>query len=104
MKRLYEIELQKKPDAKKLLESDPYAEVSFARNGYKLKDGASLGAGEASKSYLLLASEDEKFFSFAKEKLGDLAKEVEGGVKEKVIAKIEEEEAGAEAGVGAIFG
>ncbi len=48
--------------------------------------------------------EKGKFFAFAKEKLGALASEVKEEVAQKIIAKIEEEEAGAEVGMGAIFG
>ncbi len=103
MKKVFEIDIAKRAEAKAILEADPYGEISFARNGYKTKDGADVGADPA-KFYLCLKSEDEKFFSFAKDKLGALAVEAKPEIAGKVIAKIDEEEAGAEVGMGAIFG
>ncbi|OIO21586.1 hypothetical protein AUJ17_02225 [Candidatus Micrarchaeota archaeon CG1_02_47_40] len=103
MIKIYEIESAKKGEVKKILEADPYGEISFARNGYKLKDGSALEE-DAAKCYLYLKSEEGKFFAFAKEKLGALASEVKEEAAQKIIAKIEEEEAGAEVGMGAIFG
>ena len=103
MKKVFEMDIAKRAEIKAILEADPYGAVSFARNGYKTKDGADVGA-DSSKFYLCLKSEDEKFFSFAKEKLGALAVEAKQEIAQKVIVKIDEEEAGAEVGMGEIFG
>ncbi|MDD5340312.1 MAG: hypothetical protein PHV13_03610, partial [Candidatus ainarchaeum sp.] len=58
MYRVYEYEPAKKAEVAKILEADPYATDSFARTGYKVKDGSALNEDKA-KSYLYIsASED----------------------------------------------
>lgn len=102
MQRVYEIESAKKKDVKKILEAEPYAEDSFARVGYKMRDGTSLGE-DKEKTYLYFSASDE-FAKKADEKLKDVAKLLEGEAAEKIIEKIKKEEASAESGLGAIFG
>jgi len=102
MYRVYECESSKKKELMKVLEADPYNKDSFARVGYKVKEGASLGEDKDKLYVYLSASED--FVRKADEKLKEIAtpasKEVEGRVGEKI--RKEEEEA--ESGFGSIFG
>ena len=102
--RVYECDSQQVGDLKKLLESEPYAERSFARQGYKLKEGRIIG-GEKSKFYLYIKAEAD-FFKFAEEKLKGISslKRTEKKVEDDIIRKIYEEDGSAEQGFGAIFG
>jgi len=102
MQRVYECDLGKQKDLKTILEADPYAQDSFARAGYKLRDGTSLGE-EKSKVFLFLSATDD-FVKKADEKLKDLAKPMAGKDAERVIGKIMAEEESAESGLGSIFG
>lgn len=102
MERLYVCESGKKTELKEILEADPYAADSFARVGYKLRDGTMLEE-EKDKVYLyILASGD--FIKNADEKLKDVAKPVEGENAKRIIDKIKKEEEAAESGLGSIFG
>ncbi|MEM2963065.1 MAG: hypothetical protein QXW70_01135 [Candidatus Anstonellales archaeon] len=103
MKRIYEIMIEKKADLKKILEDDPYGLFSFAKNGYKLRDGDVIGE-DKNKCYLYLVSEEEKFFEFAKKKLSGIGNEANVEVARRVAEKIENEETSAEIGMGTIFG
>lgn len=102
MERVYECESGKKTELKKILEEDPYAEDSFARVGYKMRDGATLEE-DKDKIYLYVSASDE-FVKKADEKLKDIAKPLEGEKAEKIIEKIKKEEESAESGLGSIFG
>ena len=110
MKIVFEIPIEKKAEITKILEADPYGEnepgndkgKSFSRNGYKLKDGSSIGEDEK-KLFLILRGPDE-FLPFAKKKLGDLIKECSPEISARIMRKIEDEENSAEQGMGAIFG
>ena len=102
MKKVFECLIEKKPELVKLLEADPYGKMSFPRNGYKLKDGASLGE-DAKTAYLCLSATDE-FMKWAEENLKGIVIESKPEASARVIKKIEDEEAGAEAGFGTIFG
>lgn len=101
MDRVYECEISKKADLTKVLEADPYAEDSFARVGYKMKDGAAVGEDKEKLYIYVTASED--FLKKADEMLKDLAKPAGEEVAKRVIAKIEEEESTVAAGV-SMFG
>ncbi len=102
--RVYECDSQEIGNLKKLLESDPYGERSFARQGYKLKEGKVIG-GEQSKYYLYIKA-DADFFKTAEEKFKSInsLKRSEKKVEESIVKKIEEEEGSAEQGFGTIFG
>jgi hypothetical protein len=102
MERLYECESGKKTELKKILETDPYAEGSFARTGYRLRDGATLEE-DKEKVYLYISASDD-FIKKADEKLKDVAKPVEGKDAERIIGKIKKEEESAESGLGSLFG
>ncbi len=110
MRVVFEIPIAKKSELMPLLEADPYGEqspaqyakMSFARNGYKVKDGAQLDE-DREKLYLVLRGPDE-FLPFAKMKLGDMAVLCKPEVNDRIMKKIEDEESGAEQGMGAIFG
>lgn len=97
MYRVYECESSKKAELTKILEADPYAEESFARVGYKLKDGAVVEA-DKEKTYIYISASEE-FLKKADEKLKDVAKPAEKDVQDKVAKKIEEEEDTVAAGV-----
>ncbi len=102
MKKVYECENSKKKDLNKILEEDPYAENSFARVGYKLKDGKAIGQDE-NKCYLYISASEE-FFKFVEEKLKDVAEECKEEISKKIIQDIQKEEEQATSGFGDIFG
>lgn len=102
MERLYEVALEKKSAMTKILEADPYAEQSFARAGYRIRDGASLGE-DKSKIYLFISS-SENFIKKADEALKEVAAIVKNEAAERIIRKIKEEEEAAEQGLGSLFG
>jgi hypothetical protein len=85
-----------------LLDADPYGQVSFSRNGYKLRDGITVSQ-DKDKVYIFLKCTDE-FAAFAKEKLTGLATESKPEVASAIAKVIEGEENNAEAGFGSIFG
>lgn len=102
--RVYECDSQQVGNLKTLLEADPYGERSFARQGYKLKDGRVLG--EEQDKYYLFIKADADFFKTAEQNLKNISslKRTEKKVEERIVKKIEEEEGSAEQGFGAIFG
>lgn len=102
MMRVYECEGGKKGALTKILEADPYAQDSFARIGYKLKDGAVLGEDKG-KLYLYVKA-DEAFLKKADALLKDIADRAPAEVEKRVGEKIQKEEEEAESGLGSIFG
>ena len=100
--RVYECAGSKKAALTKVLEADPYADDSFARTGYKVKDGGMLGEDKA-KMYVYMSSSEE-FAKKADERLKDVAKRCEPDVESRIVAKIQKEEEDAEGGLGSIFG
>ena len=102
MNLVFEVENKDKAKLTAIVEADPYAEVCFSRNGYKLKDGSALSEDKG-KSYLFLKATDD-FAKFAREKLNGVAAESAPEVRDRVAKKIEEEENSAEVGFGSIFG
>ena len=110
MRAVYEIPIEKKSALVSILEADPYGEkeaepyhhVSFARNGYKLKDGQ-LFSEDAKKVFLFIRGPDE-FEKFVLFKLKDLATRCKPDDESRIASKFEEEEGNAEVGMGAIFG
>ncbi|HSB46418.1 MAG TPA: hypothetical protein VLD37_00265 [Candidatus Bilamarchaeum sp.] len=101
MIRVYECDSKKKAELTKLLEADPYADDSFARVGYKMKDGVSVGEDKEKTYVYISASED--FLKKADGKLKDLAKPAPEDVQKRVQKKIEDEEDTVAAGV-SMFG
>ena len=102
MKRVYSCDLAKRADLTKILEADPYASDSFARLGYKLREGSSLGE-DKNKLYLYLSA-DDNFIKNADSKLKDIALPVKGTDEKRIIEKIQKEEEEAKHGFGSIFG
>ncbi|VVC03989.1 Uncharacterised protein [Candidatus Bilamarchaeum dharawalense] len=102
MYRVYECDPAKKAELTKILEADPYAEGSFARNGYKVKDGGVLGE-DKTKMYVYFSASDE-FIKKADGILKDVAKPAPGDVEKRIIEKIHKEEEEAESGFGSMFG
>lgn len=100
--RVYQIDGAKKAEVEKIIEADPYSQDSFARVGYKLKEGKILGE-EAGKYYLYIKS-SEDFIKKADEKLKGLCAVAAKEVELRVVEKILEEEEAAEKGLGDIFG
>ncbi|MEM4348076.1 MAG: hypothetical protein QXN37_00710 [Candidatus Anstonellaceae archaeon] len=99
---VFECPIKDKEKLKAILEQEPYAVLSFSRNGYKLKDGAAVGQ-DPEKCYLFIKATEE-FAKFAREKLKEIAIESSQGVAAAVSRIIEEEENSAEIGFGSIFG
>lgn len=102
MYRVYECDSKKKADITKILEADPYADESFARVGYKVKDGAVLGEDKA-KLYIYISAAAD-FFKKADLLLKDVSSIAKADVEKRVVAKIHKEEEEAESGFGSIFG
>ncbi len=102
MRMVYELERAKKADLQKVLDADPYSKPSFAVNGYKLKDGISLGQ-DKEKYYIYLKGPDA-FIPFAEEKLKGIATRCKPGVETAIADKLDAEEDEAAGGFGAIFG
>ncbi len=96
-----------KPDAikevKKVLENPDVAANKWARNGYTLRDSKSLGVEE--DCYYLYVNADEEFFNQNEEQIMiEGVEKLQGEEYEKIKNLIEEEQSGAAAGIGAIFG
>ncbi len=101
MMRVYECESSKKAELTKVLEADPYANDSFARVGYKVKDGSSVGEDKA-KTYIYISASEE-FLKKADEKLKGIASAAPDEVQKRVEKKITDEEDTVAAGV-SMFG
>ena len=102
MEMEYECEMEKRKNLMGILEADPYAESSFAKKGYKIKEGSVLGQ-DGKKLYLYFKA-DEEFLKKAEEKLKGLVKKTEKKVAGEIIEKLNEEENQATSGFGDIFG
>lgn len=102
MKTVYECDMVKKKDLLKILEADPYAGDSFARAGYKTKEGAIIG--EDKGKFYVYISADEAFLKKAAERLKGTAERAKEEVEKRIAALIEKEEESATAGFGDIFG
>jgi len=98
---IFVVPKEKLKEAKAILEGSPYEEDSFARLGYKLKEAKYLGL-EGEDAYIYLDVGEDKV-ERVRERL-QAFRELEGEEKEKVRKAFEEEESGAAAGIGAIFG
>ncbi|MEM2948626.1 MAG: hypothetical protein QXY05_00585 [Candidatus Anstonellales archaeon] len=101
MKIVFEISKERFKDAKKILEENPYAEDSFAKAGYILKEGKALGEDE---NYYVYIDASEDFVEKAKEKLKDVAKPADNKKAERIIKKVEDEQNSAVSGFGSLFG
>ncbi|MFA5049775.1 MAG: hypothetical protein WC501_02095 [Candidatus Micrarchaeia archaeon] len=102
MEVVFECDSSKKKDLLKILESGSLDADSFARVGYILKDGPSIGEGHG-KVYLYIKS-NEEFIKKALERLKDVALKSNEEVSKKIIEKIRAEEEQATSGFGDIFG
>lgn len=113
MIRVYEIESKVFQEVKKILEDQERVEEKdgvktvvineFARAGYSLRDGKSLGVKE-SCNYLYINADEEFFKKNEPKIMKEGVKKLEGEELEKVKQAIEGEADSAAAGVGAIFG
>jgi hypothetical protein len=101
MYRVYECETAKKAELTKILEADPYAPESFARVGFKIKDGVSVGE-DKDKIYLYISSSEE-FLKKADERISSIAKPAPDEVQRRVEKRIRDEEDQVAAGV-SMFG
>ncbi len=101
MERVYECPSNKRKDLNAILEKDPYAEESFVRIGYKIKEGATLE--ENKDCVYVYIKADDAFIKKADERLKDIAKIVTSEVEKRILEKIHKEEESAEAGFGSMF-
>ena len=98
---LFYFEKSKSKDLNRVLTSDPYADNSFARVGYTLKDGGSIGEKEGAYVYF---KTDEEIGAKLSKKLVEIdGVEVAAGDKERILKKISEQEQNAIEGFGSIF-
>lgn len=102
MKKVFGVPLEKKKELTAILEADPYEKTSFARLGYKTKEGSQVG-GDPGTIYVYVSG-DEAALRSAGERLKELLIEIPREMEEKVIGVIEEEEEKAATGMGDIFG
>ncbi|MFH1221809.1 MAG: hypothetical protein V1492_01855 [Candidatus Micrarchaeota archaeon] len=102
MDRVYEFATDKKGDVTKILEAEPYAADSFARVGYRIRDGGSLSE-DKTKMYIYISSSEE-FVKKADERLKDVATVLKADVAARIVGKIKAEEEAAESGLGSLFG
>ena len=113
MLRIYKIESKAIQAVKKVLDDPERVEETggekkiiineFARTGYTLRDGKSMGFTEEA-NYLYIKAEDEFFKKNEAKILVEGVKKLEGQDFEKVKAEMEKEAEGAESGMGAVFG
>lgn len=112
MIRIYKIESKALAAVKKVLDEQERVEVTgtekkvilneFARAGYTMRDGKSMGFTEE-VNYLYIKAEEE-FFKKNEQKITvEGVKKIEGEEFEKVRAEIEKEADNAALGVGAVF-
>ncbi len=94
--------IEKKAELVKILEADPYNEVSFSRAGYKVKDGSQCGLDKAKVYVHFSASDDavKKLLEIAK----PVASEASADEKKAFMEFIDGEDSAAQQGFGAIFG
>ncbi len=105
MKYLFAVDAANYAALKKLVESDPMAEESFARLGFILKAGESMAGGEKGKYYLYFSADEGLGGKLAAQvKAIPSAVEVTGSAKDALVAVIEGEQDAAAEGFGAIFG
>jgi len=113
MIRIYKIESKALAAVKKVLEQQEKVETvnnekkiifnEFARAGYTLRDGKTMGFTEEG-NYLYIKTDDDFFKRNEKQILIDGVKLLEGEEFEKVKKEIDKESEGAETGMGAVFG
>jgi hypothetical protein len=113
MIKIYKIESKAFALVKKILDEQERVEMvnnekkiifnEFARAGYTMRDGKSMGFKEEA-NYLYIKADDEFFKKNEKRILIDGVKKLEGADFEKVRKEIEKETEGAEIGMGAVFG
>lgn len=93
MEFVYEIEVAKQGGLKKDLEADPYADDSFSRLGYTLKDSAAVGMPAGKTILYFKCEEQSKGNALAvKLKVVEGLKEVVGENKEKILGVIHAED------------
>jgi len=102
MDKVYECDISKKNELKKILDEDPYSEDSISRIGYILKDGSTLGEDDK-KVYVYISAPEEKVAIVSK-KIGSITSEVKGDVADRIVSKIKDEQNKATEGFGNIFG
>ena len=113
MLRIYKIESKAFQAVKKVLDDPERVEEAagekkiiineFARAGYTLREGKTMGFKEEA-NYLYIKAEDDFFKKNEPRILIDGVKKLEGEEFEKVKQEIEKEAEGAESGMGAVFG
>jgi|YelNatPaOPRAMG01_1025707.scaffolds.fasta_scaffold23072_4 hypothetical protein len=98
---LFYFEKNKTKDLNKILTADPYADNSFAKIGYVLKEGATINEKEGSYVYF---KTDESVGVKLSKKLAEInGIKLEDGDKERILKKINEQEQNAIEGFGSIF-
>ncbi len=105
MEFVYAIESANKSKLTRVLEAEPYADDSFARAGYVLKDSATAGL-PAGKLVVYVKVEDAALAAKLEAKLKAVEgiAELKGDEKKKVSDAISAEQDAACSGFGAVFG
>jgi hypothetical protein len=102
---VFKIDTKNSVELKKVLDADPFADDSFVKAGYVLKESQALGF-PAGSQILYFRVEDAAVGAKLLERLKAIpsAQELSGPEKVKVEHDIEEEQAAAATGFGSIFG
>ncbi len=105
MEIVYAIETAQKSKLTRVLEAEPYADDSFARAGYTLKDSAAVGL-PAGKLIVFVKTEDAALAAKLEAKLKTVEgiAELKGDDKKRVSDAIAQEQDAACSGFGAVFG
>jgi len=97
MQVVFFVEKEKLQNAKEIINQDP-----IGRQSITIRDNKSLGL--ETDGYYIMIDGSEEACEEARERLKDVAKELEGDEKQKVIDKMKEMEESAMEGFGGIFG
>ncbi len=103
MEYVFEFDAKHKKELEALLAADPYAEDSFARLGYSLKESHAIGL-KGGFLVLCFSTNDEKLGQKLVEKVKTIPnRELSAEEKQKVVTAIKTEEDNAATGFGSIF-
>lgn len=102
---VYKVDMKDTGALKKALDADTFADDSFVKVGYTLKESQAVGLKGGSQ-IVYFKTEEQAIADKLKARLKEVASaaEVTGADKDKVVQQIESEQDSAAAGIGSIFG
>ena len=89
-----------------LLAADPYADDSFKKLGYILKESSAVGLDKGAYALFFESPDDALVKKLGDKLLAEIpaARRPEANIKERIISQIKKEEENAAEGFGSIFG